>query len=329
MPKHYAGGGRESSAAHVGGPALPNPQFMRERLGALRNLPPFIKLVWQTSPAIMLGQGVLRLLRALLPVASLYVGALIIDEVVRLAKVVSGPGSLQGWISSGLLDHIAMVVVIRLRRPFRCARSQRFAAGFASVGKIHECDQSPVDGARGNARPRGLRRQRTAGQAGACSATSYDPDERRILLDGHDLREYDLFALRSDIGVIFQDFVRYHLTVAENIAVGRIDAREDRERITLAAQRSLADEVIAKLPDGYDQVIGRRFKQGVELSGGEWQKIAIARAYMRDAQLLILDEPTAALDARAEFQVFQRFKELSQGKTAVLISHRFSWPTAS
>ena len=155
-------------------------------------------------------------------------------------------------------------------------------------------------------------------------ARLYDPDEGRILLDGHDLREYDLFALRSNIGVIFQDFVRFHLTAADNIAVGLIDTRDDRERIVKAAERSLADEVIAKLPEGYDQMIGKRFRTGIDLSGGEWQKIAIARAYMRDAQVLILDEPTAALDARAEFEVFQRFKELSAGKTAVLISHRFS-----
>jgi ATP-binding cassette subfamily B protein len=155
-------------------------------------------------------------------------------------------------------------------------------------------------------------------------ARLYDPDEGRILLDGHDLREYDLDALRANIGVIFQDFVRYHLTAAENIAVGRIEARDDRARIVTAAARSLADEVIRKLPEGYDQIIGKRFKKGVDLSGGEWQKVAIARAYMRDAQLLILDEPTAALDARSEFEVFQRFKELSEGKTAVLISHRFS-----
>jgi len=155
-------------------------------------------------------------------------------------------------------------------------------------------------------------------------ARLYDPDEGRILLDGHDLREYDLEALRANIGVIFQDFVRYHLTAAENIAVGRIEARDDRARIVTAAERSLADEVIEKLPEKYDQIIGKRFKKGVDLSGGEWQKVAIARAYMRDAQLLILDEPTAALDARSEFEVFQRFKELSEGKTAVLISHRFS-----
>jgi ATP-binding cassette subfamily B protein len=152
----------------------------------------------------------------------------------------------------------------------------------------------------------------------------YDPDEGRILLDGHDLREYDLEALRGSMGVIFQDFVRYNFTARDNVAVGRIDARHDQARIERAAYASQADEVIAGLAAGYDQRIGKRFKNGVELSGGEWQKIAIARAYMREAEVLILDEPTAALDARAEFEVFQRFKELSHGKTAVLISHRFS-----
>jgi ATP-binding cassette subfamily B protein len=155
-------------------------------------------------------------------------------------------------------------------------------------------------------------------------ARLYDPDEGRIVLDGHDLREYDLAALRSNIGVIFQDFVRYHLTAAENIAVGRIEARGNRARIVDAARRSLADQVIARMPDRYEQMIGKRFRGGIDLSGGEWQKIAIARAYMREAQVLILDEPTAALDARSEFEVFQRFKELSRDKTAVLISHRFS-----
>jgi ATP-binding cassette subfamily B protein len=155
-------------------------------------------------------------------------------------------------------------------------------------------------------------------------ARLYDPDEGRILLDGRDLKDYDLDQLRGNMGVIFQDFVRYNLSAADNIAVGRIEARADRARIEKAAKRSLADAVIAKLPASYDQMIGKRFKNGVELSGGEWQKIAIARAYMREAQVLILDEPTAALDARSEFEVFQRFKELSAGKTAVLISHRFS-----
>lgn len=152
----------------------------------------------------------------------------------------------------------------------------------------------------------------------------YDPVEGRILLDGRDLRDYDLDDLRAAIGVIFQDFVHYNLTAGDNIAVGRIDARADRARIVQAAERAQADEVVGRLRDGYDQMIGKRFRNGVELSGGEWQKIAIARAYMREADVLILDEPTAALDARAEFEVFQRFKELSREKTAILISHRFS-----
>jgi ATP-binding cassette subfamily B protein len=152
----------------------------------------------------------------------------------------------------------------------------------------------------------------------------YDPDEGRITLEGRDLRDYDLEALRGAMGVIFQDFVRYNLTAGDNIAVGRIAARDDHARIARAASSSLADAVIEGLPQGYDQMIGKRFRNGVELSGGEWQKVAIARAYMRDAEVLVLDEPTAALDARSEFEVFQRFKELSAGKTAVLISHRFS-----
>ncbi|MBJ6984142.1 ABC transporter ATP-binding protein [Luteimonas sp. MC1750] len=155
-------------------------------------------------------------------------------------------------------------------------------------------------------------------------ARLYDPDEGRILLDGRDLRDYDLDDLRANIGVIFQDFVRFHMTAAENIGVGQIDAMDDRPRIEAAARRAMADEVIAGLPRGYEQVIGRRFKTGVDLSGGQWQKIAIARAYMRDAQVMILDEPTAALDARSEYEVFQRFRELSDNRTTVLISHRFS-----
>ena len=155
-------------------------------------------------------------------------------------------------------------------------------------------------------------------------ARLYEPDEGRILLDGRDLRDYDLDDLRANIGVIFQDFVRYHLTAGETIGVGRIEALDDGARIRDAARQAMADGMIQALPLGYDQVIGRRFKNGVDLSGGQWQKIAIARAYMRDAQVMILDEPTAALDARSEFEVFQRFKELSQRRTAVLISHRFS-----
>jgi ATP-binding cassette subfamily B protein len=155
-------------------------------------------------------------------------------------------------------------------------------------------------------------------------ARLYDPSEGRILLDGIDLREYDLESLRRNVGVIFQDFVRYDFLLRENIAVGNIGGLEDEPRIQSAAARSLADTVAARLPGRYGQMLGRRFEGGVDLSGGEWQKVALARAYMREAQLLILDEPTAALDARAEYEVFLRFSELTQGRMAVLISHRFS-----
>lgn len=152
----------------------------------------------------------------------------------------------------------------------------------------------------------------------------YDPTGGRILLDGIDLREYDIEDLHREIGVIFQDFVRYEMSARQNIAVGRLNAADDDWRIRKAAGRSLAHDVINRLPGGYDQLLGRRFDGGVDLSGGEWQKVALARAYLRDAQLLILDEPTAALDARAELDVFQRFAELTAGKMALLISHRFS-----
>jgi ATP-binding cassette subfamily B protein len=155
-------------------------------------------------------------------------------------------------------------------------------------------------------------------------ARLYEPTEGRILLDGHDLKEYDLKSLRSNIGVIFQDYLRYQMRVSDNIAVGNIDEKENKPRIVSSAEQSLAADLIAKLPAGYEQMLGKRFQEGVELSGGEWQKVALARAYMRDAQVLILDEPTSALDARAEFEVFQRFAALTKGKTAVLISHRFS-----
>jgi ATP-binding cassette subfamily B protein len=155
-------------------------------------------------------------------------------------------------------------------------------------------------------------------------ARLYDPTEGRILLDGIDLREYDVDELRGMIGVIFQDFVRYDLKVRENIAVGQIDAIGDQPRIVRAAEMSLADGVIAGLESGLDHMLGRRFKGGANLSGGEWQKVGLARAYMRDAQILILDEPTASLDARAEYQVFERFADLTEGRMAVLISHRFS-----
>jgi ATP-binding cassette subfamily B protein len=593
VPRQYAAGGRAGPAAGAGnasGGPPPVQRSVRERFSALKNLPPFLKLVWRTSPGLTAADLACRLGRAFLPVATLYVGKLIIDEVVRLAGTGHPQDSLREWLASGLMDHLLTLLGIELGLAVlsdvlgrivslidallserfsnttsirlmehaasldledfedselqdRLDRARRqtmgrtplmsqifgqaqdvltiasFAAGLmvyapwliallvlalvpAFLGEAHfnaqsyslnyawtperrELDYVRQTGAsvetakevkifglnaflieryralseafyaanrRLAARRAGwgglltaigtvgyyvayafiawrtlrgdftigdltflsgsFRRLRNlleglligfsqvAGQAlylddlfsffeirpeivsppnprpvpvpirngftfedvgfrypgaerwavrhlsftlragevlalvgenGAGKTTLvkllarlYDPDEGRILLDGHDLREYDLVALRANIGVIFQDFVRYHLTAAENIAVGRIEARDDRARIEAAAHASLADEVINRLPAGYDQVIGKRFKSGVDLSGGEWQKIAIARAYMRDAQLLILDEPTASLDARAEFEVFQRFKELSEGKTAVLISHRFS-----
>ena len=589
MPKNYTMGGRASPATPGDG-SPPLRASWRERLGALRNLPPFLKLVWRTSPALALGQSLLRVLRALLPVATLYVGKLIIDEVVLLSRAPATGEDLRQWIASGLLGRIGWLLAaelglavlsdvlgraislldsllserfsnetsIRLMEHAatldledfedselqdRLERARRQAGGRASligqlfgqaqdlvtvasfaagllvyapwlivllgiallpafIGEAHfnaqsyslnyartperrELDYVRQTGASAETakevkifglnaflieryrslatsffdanRQIALRRaswgsllsaigtvayyvayayivwrtlhgdftigdltflagsfrrlrnllenlllgfSQVAGQAlylddllsffdiqpeivpppnprpfpvpikegfafenvgfrypgasrwavhgltfelrageilalvgenGAGKTTLvkllarlYDPDEGRILLDGHDLREYDLFAIRANIGVIFQDYVRYHFTAADNIAVGRIEARDDRQRIIAAAERSLADEVIRKLPLGYDQIIGKRFRTGIDLSGGEWQKIAIARAYMREAQLLILDEPTAALDARSEFEVFRRFKELSHGKTAVLISHRFS-----
>jgi ATP-binding cassette subfamily B protein len=152
----------------------------------------------------------------------------------------------------------------------------------------------------------------------------YDPTFGQILLDGIDLRDYDLEDYASNIAVIFQDFMRYDMTALENIAVGQIQARQNLPQVELAAKKSLAEGVIQKLPRGYDQMLGRRFETGVDLSGGEWQKVALARAYLRDAQILVLDEPTAALDARSEHEVFERFAELTKGKMALLISHRFS-----
>jgi ATP-binding cassette subfamily B protein len=155
-------------------------------------------------------------------------------------------------------------------------------------------------------------------------ARLYDPDEGQILLDGVDLRDYDLESLRRNIGVIFQDFVRYDLILRENIGVGQVERLDDDALIREAGRRSLADSVASRLTGGYDQMLGRRFDGGVDLSGGEWQKVALGRAYLRESQVLILDEPTAALDARAEYDVFVRFAELTQGRMAVLISHRFS-----
>ncbi len=174
-------------------------------------------------------------------------------------------------------------------------------------------------------------------------ARLYDPTEGRILLDGRDLREYDLHSVRRAIGVIFQDFMRYDLRFDENVGIGEITKVQDYlnaaqngnvatgngagqvpETIVAAAEKSLATTLLPRLAEGYRQMLGRRFEGGVDLSGGEWQKIALARAYMRDAQALILDEPTAALDARAEYEVFKRFSELVRGRMAVIISHRFS-----
>ena len=165
-------------------------------------------------------------------------------------------------------------------------------------------------------------------------ARLYDPTEGRILLDGVDLRDYDLASLRREIGVIFQDFVRYDMRFDENVGVGEIESvrgyldngasSPTPEPLVYAADQSLASSLLPRLPAGYRQMLGRRFEDGVDLSGGEWQKIALGRAYMRDAQVLILDEPTAALDARAEYEVFERFSELMAGRMGVLISHRFS-----
>ncbi|HLH00684.1 MAG TPA: ABC transporter ATP-binding protein [Bryobacteraceae bacterium] len=155
-------------------------------------------------------------------------------------------------------------------------------------------------------------------------ARLYDPVEGAILLDGVDLRDYDVDSLRSEIGVIFQDYMRYDMLARENIGMGRIEELENDTRIEAAARKSLAEALIAQFPGGYKQMLGRRFEEGVDLSAGQWQKIALARAYMRDAQVLILDEPTASLDARAEYEVFLRFADLTRDKMAVLISHRFS-----
>ena len=152
----------------------------------------------------------------------------------------------------------------------------------------------------------------------------YDPTEGQILLDGVDLREYDLHDLRQRIGVIFQDFVHYHMAAAENVGFGQIEALDDRSRIVGAAEKSGADPVIRALPQGYETLLGRWWHQGRELSGGEWQKIALGRAFMRDCEVIVLDEPTAALDAENEMRVFQQFRELTSDKMAVLISHRFS-----
>ena len=155
-------------------------------------------------------------------------------------------------------------------------------------------------------------------------ARMYDPSEGSISLDGTDIRRFKIEKYRRMIGVIFQDYVRFAFIASENVAVGQIEEATNQPKIQNASEKSLADAVIKKLPEGYNQMLGKRFSDGIDLSGGEWQKVALARAYMRDAQIVILDEPTASLDARAEYEVFKRFSELTKGKTAVIISHRFS-----
>ena len=152
----------------------------------------------------------------------------------------------------------------------------------------------------------------------------YDPTSGQILLDGILLAHYDLASLRKRMAVVYQDFARFALPLRENIAVGDLKTEPDMQRIEQAARRSGADEVAAKLPEGYSTELTRRFEGGVELSGGEWQKVALARSFLRDATLVILDEPASALDANAEYQLFQHFRELSAGKTALLVSHRLS-----
>ncbi len=152
----------------------------------------------------------------------------------------------------------------------------------------------------------------------------YDPTEGQILLDGVDLRDYEPESLRQRIGVIFQDFVRYHFSARDNVGFGQIDALDDMDRIVAAAKKGGSHELFQGLPEGYDTQLGRRWEKGHELSGGEWQKVALSRAFMRWAEVLVLDEPTSSLDAEAEYEIFHQFDELTKGKIAVLISHRFS-----
>jgi ATP-binding cassette subfamily B protein len=152
----------------------------------------------------------------------------------------------------------------------------------------------------------------------------YDPTEGCITLDGTDLRDFDLKSLHQRFGVIFQDFVRYQFSIKENIGFGQVEDLDNQVRIEEAADKGGATEVVSELPDGYETILGRRWNRGHELSGGQWQKIALSRAFMRKAEVLILDEPTSALDAQAEYEIFLRFRELMEGRIAVLISHRFS-----
>jgi len=248
--------------------------------------------------------------RVLLSVSQIYEQSLYLSDLFTFfdvqPSVVSKPG--------------ARAVPRPIREGFRFER-----VGFRYAGS----DRWAVRGLTFDLRPR--ERIALVGENGAGKTTLvkllarlYDPHEGQVLLDGLDLREYDLESLRQNIGIIFQDFVRYDFVLRENIGVSQIEALSDDARIREAARRSLADSVARRLKGGYDQMLGRRFDEGVELSGGEWQKVALARAYMRDAQVLILDEPTASLDARAEYEVFLRFAELTRDRMAVLISHRFS-----
>jgi ATP-binding cassette subfamily B protein len=152
----------------------------------------------------------------------------------------------------------------------------------------------------------------------------YDPTGGTITIDGIDLRQFETKALRREIAIIFQDYAHYHLTARENIWFGNTTLPPDHEQVMAAARRSGADDVIRALPHGYETILGKRFEHGEELSIGEWQKVALARAFMRDAQIIVLDEPTSSMDAKAEYEVFQSFRRLLSGRTAILISHRFS-----
>jgi ATP-binding cassette, subfamily B, bacterial len=211
-----------------------------------------------------------------------------------------------------------------------CPRPIRSGIEFRNVGFVYPGTQHPV---LRNLNLRFEQGERLAliGENGQGKTTIvklltrlYDPTEGAIFLDGVDLREYDLDDYVRQIAVIFQDFVRYDMTALENIGIGRVSKLGNVEEVVAAARKSRAHDVVQKLQLGYDQMLGRRFDGGVDLSGGEWQKVALARAYLRDAQMLILDEPTASLDAKSEQQVFQQFAELTTNKLSLLISHRFS-----
>jgi ATP-binding cassette subfamily B protein len=278
-----------------------------------------------------------------------------------IQRLLSGAGSLysQSLYLKDLFDFFETTPTI-ISKPGAAVVPRPLREGFVfeNVGfRYPDDDKWALRGVNLSLRPR--ERLALVGGNGAGKTTLvkllarlYDPTEGRILLDGLDLRDYDLADLRRNVGVIFQDFYRYDLRFDENIGVGEIERVRDYVDstnepklvepnghastvetvpgpdtpavIVAAAEKSLADTLLSKFPQRYRQLLGRRFEGGVDLSGGEWQKVALARAYMRDAQLLILDEPTAALDARAEYEVFQRFAGLMEGRMAVIISHRFS-----